>query len=42
MARALLRAREGDSVTVRTPGGIEELDVVAIRYVALDTDPARG
>ena len=42
MARALLRAREGDSVTVRTPGGIEELDVVAVRYVALDTDPARG
>ncbi len=42
MARALLRAREGDSVTVRTPGGIEELDVVAVRYVALDTDPAPG
>jgi len=42
MARALLKAREGDSVTVRTPGGIEELDVVAVRYVALDTDPAPG
>jgi len=42
MARALLKACEGDSVTVRTPGGIEELDVVAVRYVALDTDPAPG
>ena len=40
MARALLKAREGDTVIVRTPGGIEELDVVAVRYVALDTDPA--
>ncbi len=37
MARALLRAREGDSVTVRTPGGDEELDVVAVRYVPLET-----
>src|SRR5579864_847760 len=41
MARALLKAREGDTVSVRTPGGIEELDVVAVRYVALDTDSAR-
>ena len=40
MARALLKAREGDTVIVRTPGGIEELDVVAVRYVALDTDSA--
>jgi transcription elongation factor GreB len=40
MARALLKAREGDTVSVRTPGGIEELDVVAVRYVSLDTDPA--
>src|SRR6476661_6515739 len=38
MARALLKACEGDSVTVRTPGGIEELDVVRVRYGALDTD----
>ena len=39
MARALLKAREGDTVTVHTPGGIEELDVVDVRYVALATDP---
>ena len=39
MARALLKAREGDTVTVRTPGGSEELDVVGVRYVPLATDP---
>ena len=38
LARALLKAREGDRVTVRTPGGIEELDVLRVRYLALDTD----
>jgi len=37
MARALLKAREGDTVSMRTPGGVEELDVVAVRYVALQT-----
>ena len=39
MARALMKAREGDTVTLRTPGGVEELDVVAVKYEALDTDP---
>ncbi|MGE5172027.1 MAG: transcription elongation factor GreB [Rudaea sp.] len=38
MARALLKAREGDTVTVRTPAGSEELDVVSVRYVPLPTD----
>ncbi len=32
IARALLKAEEGDSVEVRTPGGIETIDVVKIRY----------
>ena len=41
MARALLKAREGDTVTLRTPGGVEALDVVAVRYAPLDTDDAR-
>jgi len=41
MARALLKAREGDTVTLRTPGGVEELDVLGVRYGALDTDPER-
>ena len=37
IARALLKAREGDTVTLRTPGGAEELDIVAVRYVTLAT-----
>ena len=41
MARALLKAREGDTVTLRTPGGVEELDVVRVRYGSLATDPER-
>jgi transcription elongation factor GreB len=32
IAKALLKARAGDTVTVQTPAGPEELDVVAIRY----------
>ncbi len=32
VARALLKAFEGDSVPVRTPSGIEMIEVVEIRY----------
>jgi transcription elongation factor GreB len=32
VARALLRAREGDVVQVQTPGGAEPIEVVRIRY----------
>jgi transcription elongation factor GreB len=35
VARALTKAREGDAVTLRTPAGIEELEVLAVRYCAL-------
>ena len=35
LAKALLKAREGDSVRLNTPGGMEELEVVEIRYEAL-------
>ena len=38
MARALMKAREGDTVTLRTPGGIEDLEVVSVRYAPLATD----
>jgi transcription elongation factor GreB len=37
IARALIKAREGDTVTLRTPGGAEELEIVAVRYIALAT-----
>jgi len=32
VARALIKAFEGDTVTLRTPGGVKELEVVAVRY----------
>ncbi|MCC7041742.1 MAG: transcription elongation factor GreB [Burkholderiales bacterium] len=38
MARALLKAHEGDTVTLHTPGGSEALTIAAVRYVALATD----
>ena len=37
MARALLRAREGDTVTLNTPGGVEDLDILHVRYERLAT-----
>src|SRR5258705_13116598 len=37
MARALIKAREGDTVTLQTPGGAEELEIAAVRYVPLVT-----
>ncbi len=37
IARALLKAREGDTVMLRTPGGIEEIEVVEVRYEPLAT-----
>lgn len=36
VGKALLRARVGDSVTIHTPGGDEELEVIAIRYEPFD------
>ena len=35
IARALLKAREGDTASLRTPSGVEELEVLAISYVEL-------
>ena len=40
IARALLRAREGDTVPLHTPGGVEELEIVTVRYVPLATGDA--
>jgi len=36
MARALLKAREGDIVYVHTPEGRRELEIVAVRYQPID------
>ncbi|MDX3905041.1 MAG: transcription elongation factor GreB [Pigmentiphaga sp.] len=32
VARALLKAREGDTVTLRTPAGVDELEILEVRY----------
>jgi transcription elongation factor GreB len=37
VARALLKARVGDEVTLATPGGVERLEVVEVRYPAPGT-----
>jgi transcription elongation factor GreB len=34
IARALLKAREGDEVQLMTPGGVERLEVLTVRYPA--------
>ncbi len=34
IARALLKAREGDEVQLMTPGGLEKLEIVAVQYPA--------
>ena len=33
IAKALLKAEEGDVVKMRTPNGVEELEIVKVRYV---------
>jgi len=33
IAKALLRAEEGDVVKMRTPGGIEEIEIVKVEYL---------
>ena len=32
IARALIKAREGDSVTLRTPAGEEQLEILEVTY----------
>jgi transcription elongation factor GreB len=42
IARTLTKARAGDTVSLRTPTGVTELEVIDVRYVALDTaSPAK-
>ena len=36
MARALLKAREGETVSVQTPDGRREVEIVEVRYQAID------
>ena len=36
IAKALLKSREGDKVMLKTPGGIEELEILEVRYDPID------
>jgi len=36
VARAMLKARAGDRVTLRSPGGTEELEIVSVEYLPID------
>ena len=38
IARALMKARPGDAVTLRAPGGMEELEVIAVRYERVEVE----
>ncbi len=39
LARALMKARAGDTVLLRMPGGTEELTVAAVRYQRVQIEP---
>lgn len=36
IGKALLGSSEGDSITFRTPGGVEELEIVRVEYLPID------
>ena len=36
IARTLIKAREGDVVTLRSPAGIEDLEIVKVQYLPID------
>lgn len=44
VARALTKAHEGDTVTLRTPGGVQELDILEVSYPTelAEPDPELG
>jgi transcription elongation factor GreB len=39
VARALIKAREGDAVRLHTPGGEEELEILEVRYEEIPMAP---
>ena len=36
LARALIKAREGDSIRFQSPVGVREIDILAVAYLAID------
>jgi transcription elongation factor GreB len=41
LGRALLKSAEGDTVVLHAPGGTEHLDVLEVRYEAIEVEPFR-
>ena len=41
LGRALLKAAEGDTVTLHAPGGSEQLTLLEVRYVRIEVEPFR-
>jgi len=39
IARALIKAREGDTVQLRTPAGVEDIEIREVRYEPIPMDP---
>jgi len=39
IARALIKAREGDTVVLATPAGREDIDILEVRYEAIPMEP---
>lgn len=39
LARALMKAKEGDRVTLRAPGGVEQLEILEVTYQAIPIEP---
>jgi transcription elongation factor GreB len=39
VARALIKAREGDTVNLHTPAGDQEIEIVAVRYEEIPMSP---
>jgi len=39
VARALIKAREGDTVNLRTPAGEQDIEIVEVRYEEIPMEP---
>lgn len=42
IAKALLKRRAGDTVSLKTPGGEEDIEILDVRYTAIKADDSRS